>query len=430
VQWTSIISSNTYYYFAPVEVSDGYIFTGATNGSNLVTFYKLNKQGGLMWGGKKTTDFSGVPPLMRQRNNGNIITTFRKNISGQSRSVVVELDKELNVIGQSALADASLNLEDISITKQGTGIMAGLLNSQPFFAKTDVAFRSGCDVMPPPVIFTTDPADFLAGSTSEINYAMAAASENFLYPVVTHCSPSKSLSLGNDTLVCDGTLLLLQNKTAALFDHYRWSTGESTSYITVTASGIYSLIAYDDCISDTLFDTLVVTTRPSPNSSLGPDAFLCEGETVTLLAPSCSDCIFLWGDGSTGINLPVNSEGKYWLQVTGSNTCSSSDTMQVLTGKCDCSVYLPSAFSPNNDGINDLFLPVYYCEFAEYHLQVFNRWGMLVFETHNPHAAWNGKVNEQATVHDIYHYKLSYTPVIKGKTNRHSIKTGSLAVVY
>jgi len=71
-------------------------------------------------------------------------------------------------------------------------------------------------------------------------------------------------------------------------------------------------------------------------------------------------------------------------------------------------VYLPNAFSPNEDGINDSFKP-YGEGFRDYHFRIFNRWGEEVFSSHEPHQAWDGKENGIAAPGGVYVFHLKWT---------------------
>ncbi len=70
----------------------------------------------------------------------------------------------------------------------------------------------------------------------------------------------------------------------------------------------------------------------------------------------------------------------------------------------------PNAFTPNADGINETFepLPLLTCPVDEYHFQVFNRWGTMVFDTTDPNAAWDGTVLGQPAPVDVYVYRVQY----------------------
>lgn len=76
-----------------------------------------------------------------------------------------------------------------------------------------------------------------------------------------------------------------------------------------------------------------------------------------------------------------------------------------------CKAYLPNAFSPNDDGINDTFEPSFgECKPVSYEMKIFNRWGKMVFSTESFEEGWNGKINDKEAASDLYAYyiKLSY----------------------
>jgi gliding motility-associated-like protein len=92
--------------------------------------------------------------------------------------------------------------------------------------------------------------------------------------------------------------------------------------------------------------------------------------------------------------------------------------------KEDFLVYIPNTFTPNDDGLNDVFMPVGEGISSEnYHFMIFNRWGALVYQTQKPGEGWDGKVSGVEAVTGIYTYKLVCKPTEKMKL--HEI-TGSV----
>ena len=73
-----------------------------------------------------------------------------------------------------------------------------------------------------------------------------------------------------------------------------------------------------------------------------------------------------------------------------------------------CHIYVPSAFTPNNDGINDVMLWWGDCEPEFFHAEIYNRYGQLVFMSDNPQESWDGNFNSKKTATGIYVYKLVY----------------------
>ncbi|MEN8838963.1 MAG: gliding motility-associated C-terminal domain-containing protein, partial [Flavobacteriales bacterium] len=73
------------------------------------------------------------------------------------------------------------------------------------------------------------------------------------------------------------------------------------------------------------------------------------------------------------------------------------------------SMYVPSAFTPNNDGDNDEFRPIFNSiDARKYNLQIFNRWGELLFETTDYSDAWDGTFQGQKVPQGTYIWKVSY----------------------
>jgi gliding motility-associated-like protein len=89
------------------------------------------------------------------------------------------------------------------------------------------------------------------------------------------------------------------------------------------------------------------------------------------------------------------------LNVTDSLGCASIYTIQP---EYICTPYLPNAFSPNADGRNDTFFPFVVCPNATYTLQIFDRWGNLVFESSDSNLEWDGQINGKAAPIGVYVY--------------------------
>lgn len=105
-------------------------------------------------------------------------------------------------------------------------------------------------------------------------------------------------------------------------------------------------------------------------------------------------------------NICYNASGNYTVTLIATNQFTSDTVTKNFTVGLTCPIVVPNAFSPNDDGVNDVFfiqgLPL------EFHLIIYNRWGYPVFETQNPNELWNGKINntgENATP-GVYFYVL------------------------
>jgi gliding motility-associated-like protein len=105
----------------------------------------------------------------------------------------------------------------------------------------------------------------------------------------------------------------------------------------------------------------------------------------------------------------------------GNNTITSTSNYAEVIPPLN--IYIPSAFTPNGDGINDNF-GVKGEGIRNYHLFIYNRWGTVIFESTNPKQQWDGKYNGEPAESGTYVYQLFATGVSsKGKT-------GSVTLVY
>jgi gliding motility-associated-like protein len=83
-------------------------------------------------------------------------------------------------------------------------------------------------------------------------------------------------------------------------------------------------------------------------------------------------------------------EGRYYFDVKDHNNCTAQGSAEIIRNHRNCAVYVPTAFSPNSDGQNDLFRARVNDDVSDYKMEVYNRWGALVFRTSDPEGAWNG----------------------------------------
>jgi gliding motility-associated-like protein len=93
-----------------------------------------------------------------------------------------------------------------------------------------------------------------------------------------------------------------------------------------------------------------------------------------------------------------------------------------------CKVYIPNAFTPNSDGLNDTFYPAASCEFLDYSLHVYNRWGELIFEGNELNPEWDGYHKGELAPSGIYTYVFTYR-LNRGYRNEYKAERGSLMLV-
>lgn len=216
-------------------------------------------------------------------------------------------------------------------------------------------------------------------------------------------NPLPVFELGRDTQICAPAVLALN--IAAMADNYRWQDGSGNAAFTVRQTGLFRATATLDGCSWT--DSIRVDVLQPAQPNLGVDTVLCEGEVLVLRANVAARA-FRWQDGSTGTSFEVRSPGTYVLSAL-EGPCSASDSVEIGFRRClEFKAYVPNAFSPNGDGVNDDFRPLMpeSVQVLEYDFRVFDRWGTLVFQTTDASTTWDGIYRGKELPQGVYLYHV------------------------
>jgi gliding motility-associated-like protein len=177
--------------------------------------------------------------------------------------------------------------------------------------------------------------------------------------------------------------------------------------------------------ADTQYHEIIV--HPQPIVNAGDDILVLKG-TSTLLKATASgnDLKVLWSP-ATYLNNPsiINpkstplNETLYTLTAVSSEGCTNKD--EVLVEIVD-KLYIPNAFTPNGDGVNDGWFVPYFNSLTDIDVKIFNRYGQLVFHTSKENKPWDGKVK------GIRQPSGAYVYIVESKEN--NIKaTGTLVLI-
>ncbi len=222
------------------------------------------------------------------------------------------------------------------------------------------------------------------------------------------------VSLPEDTTLCMGKSIVI-GPVGGNADSYLWNTGATTSTLTVTEPGTYTLeISQQGC---TASDTIHVESISSYVTILQKDTLICNSMPIAIKAISNLESVFSWSDGTTGPLLTPTASGRYI--VTAVNRCGSfTDDVTVDVIDCNCSVKIPDAFTPNGDGINDVLAPVVAegCNMQTFNFRVYNRFGQLVFTGIRPGQGWDGYFKNRPAETGTYMYYLEYKDRYSGSS--------------
>lgn len=142
---------------------------------------------------------------------------------------------------------------------------------------------------------------------------------------------------------------------------------------------------------------LIVTIYPAPNANAGVDTMVVPFESISLYGSGGTS--YVWSP-ATGLsctqcqnpNVSVSSDATYCVTVTDTNGCVNTDCINI-TMNISGEVWSPTIFSPNGDGLNDIFYIRGPIQEDLFLLRIYNRWGEKVHETSDPKTGWDGTQN-------------------------------------
>ena len=207
---------------------------------------------------------------------------------------------------------------------------------------------------------------------------------------------------------CDGTAHATAAGGSGPYT-YSWApSGGNAADATGLCPGTYTVTVQSDCGSA---QASVTVPDDALNFSLGNDITICADSTVRLKPGDTTTGTYLWSTGATNCCIDVNTPGTYWLRE--SNICGSqTDTIKVAMPECgvqEC-LYMPNAFTPNNDGYNDTYGPVVGCKRrpSVYVMKIYDRWERKIFESHDVTDRWNGTYKGTAQDIGVYFYYIKF----------------------
>ena len=198
-------------------------------------------------------------------------------------------------------------------------------------------------------------------------------------------------------------------------------------------TGIYSLTIIDS--AGCSFDTLITVGYPADplrlqltKQDLGCFGRGTEGSITAHVSGGEIPYTYFWNTNPaqiepTATGLPY---GQYKVLVTDANGCTISDSTQIEPGTCCEEIFIPNAFSPNEDNKNDVWRITTTIAMKVHQFEVFDRWGNLVWSTSDPNQSWDGKLNGKNMDVGTYFYILRYTCL---HNNNSYIRKGDIILI-
>lgn len=259
--------------------------------------------------------------------------------------------------------------------------------------------------------------------TNEFNCSSDDNMQLFIatYPVV---------DLGPDAAYCEGDVVDLDSQNPGL--NNIWSNDSTASVIQVTQAGLYSVTVDNGyCFTS---DDINLIFNPLPVRSTPEDSLMCFNDPPyeMILNAENNGSTFAWNTGSEEQSIAINQPGLYAVEVTTAFGCSLVFHTVVEEFCVGDFLFLPNAFTPDNDGVNDVFRAEG-TSVADFEMTIFNRWGDVVFATNDFESHWDGSYQNGThyVESEVYTYivKYRYIKEIDGSLSEWQDKKGHVTVI-
>ncbi len=211
------------------------------------------------------------------------------------------------------------------------------------------------------------------------------------------------VDLGNDTTLCD--LAVFPLNSFGPNGTNLWQDGSDSSIYYVTNQGSYWLEVSNICgIASDSIDIEYISIQ---DLDLGNDTTLCKLDTLILDATT-PNALYQWQDYSYQPTFEVTEKGIYTVTVLV-DICLKQDTIIVDEVDCNVALDMPNIFTPNGDGLNDVFTPISIKAIESINTTIYNRWGIKVFESNDLNIGWDGQ-NVSA---GVFFWVVTYTNINK-----------------
>ncbi|MCO5269214.1 MAG: choice-of-anchor L domain-containing protein [Brumimicrobium sp.] len=397
---------------------------------------------------------SGVAPYTYQwTTNGNPTGSNSDNISGLCAGTY-----NLKVTDVNG-CDVSYN--DIVLTQPA--------DINPSFALTDFcegAINSASNIATPGGVFTFNPSvsdgATINASTGSISNGVGGTTYTVEYTAtVNGCSKSSTQTVkvnanpqpnfvGDDLMGCEPHTVTFTNTGTGNNGTCTWNFGDgstvndcgTTVSHTYNSAGTYSVslnvTSAQGCTgSFSIADYISVTQRPIADFSATPMVTNITETEITFTNHSIGATDYIWdfGDASpytfdiNAVHTYPEVPANYTVTLIASNGQDCADTARlVIIIRDELIYYVPNTFTPDADGFNDEFKPIFTSGFDPqvYTLSIYDRWGEILFESHNAEVGWNGTYGGKVVRDGTYIWKIEFKETM---SDQHHTEVGHVNVL-
>lgn len=227
---------------------------------------------------------------------------------------------------------------------------------------------------------------------------------------------------------CDGDQTLFTLLNTSNITTVDWNFGDPDSPDNIGSGmnpvhvfskpGTYNVTWTENFGTESYTDSIKVTINPLPTQTFelsfsNDTAYIVNGSSLTLYGND-NMYSYYWEDASTDAVHTASTPGIYSILVEDWNCCQQMDTLYVI----GLDIKVPSAFSPNNNGLNEVFSalnsigdiirPISEDSMVDFSFSVYNKWGQMMWETNDIHEGWNGKIGSAPAAAGIYIWHMKF----------------------
>ena len=222
--------------------------------------------------------------------------------------------------------------------------------------------------------------------------------------LIVYSLPDVQISGGS--VICGDQLLVLD--AGAGFVDYYWQDGTRQESFTVPDTGFYRVQVSDSHHCNSSDSIHIARYATSPTGFLPADTAVCLNRGG-IVQSNRDFAEYQWSTGETARSIQVKEAGLYSLRVVDHQGCRGTDTIHIASKDCEPLLVCPNAFTPNHDGLNDIFRLKYPGTIAGYQMQIFNRWGQMIFTSLDPYTGWDGQFANELQPAGTYVWIIRYT---------------------
>ena len=177
----------------------------------------------------------------------------------------------------------------------------------------------------------------------------------------------------------------------------------------VRDKGKYSVFVIDTNGCDRS-DSLYIDVTESPSIDIGNDTTICYRSVVNIGVNELFSN-YQWNNGERTSRILVQNHGTYKLTVTDKMGCYGTDSVNITVdpNALPNELFFPNAFSPNQDGLNEVFPYTFEIPQPEYSVKIFNRWGEKLFDSQLDNSQhWDGMYKGGKLRPEAYVYLIEY----------------------